>query len=231
MNISQKIINLDQRDYHMHTSNFSDGLNTVEEIVQYAGTIWLTDIAITDHSQVCLDSFVANQKFHRAGARRSLKSRRNVHNNVTVIFGVEWDLINEQWDVCFDIQWMEPEFCILSAHIDIYKWNPETITDATILAIEKHHAKIRFIAHPCNNNDFGKYYDIEKLVRVANKYKIPVEMNGKNLMWWKTNIEKLHFLLQSADQIIINSDAHTLYELKEGRNFAMNFLRENNYID
>gem|GEM_PF-2825544 len=39
MNISQKIINLDQRDYHMHTSNFSDGLNTVEEIVQYAGTI------------------------------------------------------------------------------------------------------------------------------------------------------------------------------------------------
>lgn len=231
MNISHKIINLDQRDYHIHTSTFSDGLNSIEEMVQYAGTLWLTEIAITDHSQLCLDSFIENQKFYRGWARRSLKSRRNVHNDVNVIFGVEWDLINEQWDVCFDIQWLEPEYCILSAHHRIYQWDPETITDATIQAIKKHHDKVRFIAHPCNNHDFGKYYDIDKLVKVANEYRIPLELNGKNLMRWKTNIEKLHIVLQSADQIIINSDAHTLYELKEARKFAMNFLKENKYID
>jgi hypothetical protein len=35
-NIEHKFVNLDERDYHMHTSNFSDGLATIEEIVQFA---------------------------------------------------------------------------------------------------------------------------------------------------------------------------------------------------
>lgn len=36
MNIAHKIINLDKRAYHMHTSSFSDGIQTWDELVQYA---------------------------------------------------------------------------------------------------------------------------------------------------------------------------------------------------
>ncbi len=215
----------------MHTSTFSDGLNSIEEIVIHAGKIWLTEIAITDHSQICLNNFAKNEWFSRSWARRTLRSRRNIHNDVSVIFGVEWDLINEQWDVCFDIQWMEPDFCILSAHNRIYEWNPESVTNWTIEAIKRYHERIRFIAHPCNNNDFWKYYDIEKLVAVANEFNIPLEFNAKNLLWGKTNIDKLHILLKSANQIYLNSDAHTLYELQESRKFAISFLKENWYLD
>ena len=39
MNIKDKIINLDNRDYHMHSMNFSDGFNTVDEMVKFAGEI------------------------------------------------------------------------------------------------------------------------------------------------------------------------------------------------
>jgi len=34
--IAHKFINLDNRDFHMHTSSFSDGLNTIEEMVKFA---------------------------------------------------------------------------------------------------------------------------------------------------------------------------------------------------
>lgn len=224
-------MNLDGRDYHMHTATFSDGLNTIEEIVQFADKIWLTEIAITDHSQICLDGFMKNHKFYRWWARRTIKYRRNMFNNVNVIWGVEWDLINESWEACFDIQWLEPEFCILSAHRDVYQWHPDTVTDATIKAMERYWDKIKFIWHPCNNADFGNYYDIEKLVTHANKYNIPLEFNAKNLLCGKTNIEKLHYLLQHADRIYLNSDAHTLYHLSESRTFALQFLRENGYIE
>lgn len=56
MNIKHKIINLDNRDYHMHSMNYSDWLNTIEEIVKYAWEIWLTEIAITDHSDSAMDA-------------------------------------------------------------------------------------------------------------------------------------------------------------------------------
>lgn len=230
MDITHKILNLDDGDYHMHTCTFSDGLNTIEEMVIFAWQMWLTEIAITDHSQICLDWFRERRWVHCSWARWAIKHRKNVHNDVNVIFGVEWDVLNEDGDVCLHIQNIQPEFCILSAHSDVYKWTPESVTDATIKAIERYHDQIKFIAHPCNNADFGQHYDIEKLVEVANYYKVPLELNWKNLLAGKTNVDKLHLLLQKADQIYLNSDAHTLYQLRDSRKFAINWLRENGYL-
>ena len=50
-----EIINPGREDFHMHSSNFSDGFNTIDEIVKYAGEIGLKKIAITDHNQAYLD--------------------------------------------------------------------------------------------------------------------------------------------------------------------------------
>jgi histidinol phosphatase-like PHP family hydrolase len=50
-----KILNTMGEDYHMHSINYSDGMNTIDEIVQYAGKIGLKKITITDHSQFMLD--------------------------------------------------------------------------------------------------------------------------------------------------------------------------------
>lgn len=231
MNIEHKIINLDNSDYHMHTSSFSDGIQTWDELVQYAWTIWLEEIAITDHSQECIESFRKNHSMYVwATARWSLRTRKNVYNDVRIIVGVEADILDEEGNCCFDIQWKESDFVVLSAHRDVYSWKPETVTDATIKAIEKFHDKIDCIWHPCNNADFGQWYDIKKLAQVANYYKIPLECNAKNLMKWKTNLDKLHLLLEKADRIYLNSDAHNAYELKESRIYAKNFLIEHWYI-
>ncbi len=228
--LKDRIINLDNRDYHMHTSTFSDGIPTINELVQFAWTIWLKEIAITDHSQVTID-FFRNElnTLIWTTAYSPLKRWKNVFNDVNVILWVEWDLLNKNGDICFDIQWIEPEFIILSAHTGIYISKPETVTEGTINAIKKYHKKIKFIWHPCAYTDFW-YYDIEKLVKVANEYNIPLEFNAKNFVRWKTNLEKLDYLLKNTDKIYLNSDAHTLYELKTVREKAIIFLKENNYL-
>ncbi|MCX6168152.1 MAG: PHP domain-containing protein [Ignavibacteriales bacterium] len=50
-----EIINPGNEDYHIHSLNYSDGMNTVDEIVKFAGEIGLTKITITDHCQMHLD--------------------------------------------------------------------------------------------------------------------------------------------------------------------------------
>ena len=136
--LKDRIVNLDNRDYHMHTSSFSDWIPTINELVQFAWQIWMKEIAITDHSQVTIDMFRRHNNISAwSTARFSLRNWKNVYNNVNVIFWVEWDLLNEDWDVCFDIQWREWDFIILSAHSSIYNSDPKTVTKWTINAIKK----------------------------------------------------------------------------------------------
>jgi len=224
------IINLDGGDYHMHSVTFSDGLATIDDIVKFAWDIWLKEIAITDHSQAALDVFREQGIYYTSWVRRISTRWENVWNDVNVIFWIEWDLLDEDGNICSDIQWIESDFLILSAHKEIYKWDPSTITDATIKAIKKYYKKIKFIWHPCSKTDFWEYYDIEKLVAVANEYNVPLEYNAKNIFRDRTNLEKLDYLLKNTNQIYLNSDAHTLHELKDARPFAIKYLKKNWYI-
>lgn len=221
-----KIINLDARDYHMHTLNFSDGMNTVDELVRYAWEIGLKEIAITDHSQKWIDS---HNKTNVLTARHTIVKWRNVLNWVNVIFWIEWDLLDDEWNCCFDIQTEGADFNILSVHPRTFNWKLENITDTYIKAINKYHDKIDFIWHPCLAKSC-KYLDVKKLCEVANSYNIPLEFNAKDLYYWRTNLEKQEDLLKYADRLYLNSDAHTLYDLKEMRWFAINYLKENWYI-
>lgn len=45
----------------------------------------------------------------------------------------------------------------------------------------------------------------------------------------KTDLEKLKILLGEANEIYVNSDAHTLYELETARNTAFAYLKDNGY--
>lgn len=216
-----KIVNLGQEDYHMHSFNFSDWMNTVDEIVQHANKIWLKKIAITDHSQVVADTHQWLNKWRR----RIIERWQNVHNDVEVIFGVEWDLLNEAGDVCLDIQWKIPEFVLLSAHSGMYQWNPENITQAYINAIKRYHDKIKFLGHPCVKT-WEKYIDIETITKVANEYWVWLEFNCKNFVTEKTNMDNLEKMLSIADTIYVNSDAHTLYELQTYRPIWLEYIKK-----
>ena len=221
-----EIVNPGKEDYHIHSLNFSDGMNTIEEIVKYAGDIGLTKIAITDHCQVHIDK----RNFGMKNYYNMHERWRNVHNNVEVKFGIEADLLNENGDVCFDIQGFTSEIVILSSHpAPIYSGNPCKITEGYINAIERFHDKISFVGHPCAKY-FEDHIDIMELVEICNKYEIPMEFNCANFVNERTNLDNLKAMLETANQIYVNSDAHTLYELKTVRAIGFQHLEEMNRI-
>lgn len=229
-NIAHKIINLDNRDFHMHTSSFSDGINTIDELIIFAGKIWLSEIVITDHSDAAVMWHFQKKWIFPSAARWSLPSYKNMHNDVQITFGVEGDLLDKEGSTCFTIQGKESEFCILSAHSDIYLEAPETVTEGTIKAIEKNVDSIKFIGHPTCNNQFGKYYNLPRLIEAANYWNIPLELNGKSVARWKSDEENVKYVLEHANQLYFNSDAHNLSDLQVYRRETVKMLLDWWYI-
>lgn len=207
-----KVIN-QESDLHTHSLQFSDGLNTIDELVQMAGKLGLKKLAITDHSDA--------RTFPLVAFRAVISRYANVLNDVEVVFGVEGDLLNDDGDICTTIQRIESEFVILSAHPDTFKGNPELITDAYLKALKRHHERIQFIGHPC---DFFPQLEIGRLAEVANDYGIPLEVNTSNLAMKRTDMAKSDAMLSLADQIVVNSDAHSLADMTT-REKGLDYLR------
>lgn len=219
-----KVLNTIHEDYHIHSLNYSDGMNTIDEIVQYAGKIGMKKIAITAHSQATIDY----DKFGFRNWRTSLRRRKNVYNDVEVFFGVEWDLLDEEGNCCFAIQWHESEFCILSCH-DVYKWDLKNITQAYIKALHKYHKQIKYVGHIYAKRT-AAYLDVEKVVKVLNQYQIPIELNCSYLIKEKTDFDKLNHILSSIEAgVYITTDAHTLYDLNKLQEW-FDYLKEKWFI-
>jgi histidinol phosphatase-like PHP family hydrolase len=222
-----RIINLNDNDYHCHSTEFSDGFDTsITELIKIAGQNGASEIAITDHSQIALDISFKNKSPHK----RSMINRwKNIFNDVNVIFGIEADLLNANGDICDYVQndkkIIKPEFLILSGHKSTYQDDPQTINQAYRNAIERHHEKIKFLGHPCIKK-IEKYLDIDALIEVANHYEIPLEFNCANLINKLTNLDSLDKVLEKADRIYVNSDAHTLWEFRDARKIGFEYLKE-----
>ncbi|EKE26610.1 MAG: hypothetical protein ACD_4C00232G0002, partial [uncultured bacterium (gcode 4)] len=99
-----KIINTIEEDYHIHCLQYSDWLSSIDDIIKFWWDIWLKKIAITDHSQISLDHSWIWKKTLR---QLVLNRWKNVWNDMEVIFWIEWDLLNEAWDICENIQGRE----------------------------------------------------------------------------------------------------------------------------
>ena len=220
------IINDQDSDFHIH-SVFSDGCATVEEIVQYAWIIWMKEIAITDHSDHATNILKERYGIIPCGWwRYALNHWENVHNDVRVTFGVEWDVLNEEWDVCLTNQNIEWNFIILSVHLNGYLSAPETATKWLLNAIERYHDKINVIGHPYNIKELWEHLEIEPIVELANKYWIALEFNHWTFKWNKAIKEKLDYMLKNAKDVYVNSDAHSLSSIRPKRQECYDYLRE-----
>lgn len=219
-----ELVNTD-KDYHIHTMNFSDGVNTVEEVVQYAGRKGLKGIAITDHS----DDNMRAWKRPLASGRGALKRWRNVHNEVEVLFGVEADILNEAGDICPTISGIEGDILVLSAHKETYEDDPQSITQGYLNALRRFHGKIAILGH-VDAVYFGEYVDVKAVVSEANKHGVIVEFNAKNHFDGRSVPQLTRTMLETADKVMVNSDAHCLADL-DYRERALRYLEENGYLD
>ena len=207
-----------ESDLHTHSMQFSDGLNTIDELVWMAGKLGLKKLAITDHSDARPKPLISY--------RVILNRYRNVINDVEVVFGVEADLLNEEGDICETIQKQESEFVLLSAHPDTFKGNPERITEAWLKAIERHHERLQFLGHPCA---YFPHIEIARVTKAANEYGLPLEVNTSNLATGRTDMKISDEMVALADRIVVNTDAHSLSDMTT-RPMGLDYLRAGGYL-
>jgi histidinol phosphatase-like PHP family hydrolase len=201
----------------LHSLIYSDGLNTIDELAVYGHQFELQKIVITDHSQAALDRNNIGKKTARSIAGRW----KNIHNDLDVSFGVEGDVLNDQGDICDTIEGMPGEFMVLSCHPKVYAGSHRA--EGFVKAIERHYERINIIGHVMLGL---KEEEALKVINTANHYEVPLEINAK---YFLSSPEKWKVVLDNAAQLYVNSDAHTLYELKERRKDARAKIVEMGY--
>ena len=215
-----KILNPGNEDYHIHTITFSDGWNSVDEIVKYAGDIGLQKIALCDHSEALLKS----EGYVKKTGRFPFKRWKNVFNDVKVIFGVEADLLNNSGDVCMEIDGYEGDFVLLSYHKEVFQATSKQIAGGFLAAMKRYHDRIDCIGHVCIGLEEA---DAKAVILTANKYDIPLEINAK---YFIRDPKIWTVLLDNAKEIYVNSDAHVLSDLRDFRNEAFKLLKKMKYM-
>ena len=226
--LKMKILNTEKEDYHVHSFNYSDGISTVNEMVRFAGELGMKKLVFADHSQAALQ----RAGYPRKAGRTIIRRWRNVFNDVEVVFGVEADLLNEEGDICEHIQGVKGDFIILSYHEEVYSGDKQKLTQAFINAIRRYHEDIDCIGHIYtfieNTNT-----DVNKIIGNANKHNIPFELNCRYIDTGRhrADMSILKLMLSKAKSIYVNSDAHTLYELKVLRKKGFEYLKANGFLD
>jgi len=69
---------------------------------------------------------------------------------------------------------------------------------------------------------------MKELVEVANHYNIPMEFNRGTFNKGKAIEDKLMYMLEHANKIYVNSDAHSLNSLKKQREECYDYLEKHN---
>ncbi|MDR0369155.1 MAG: hypothetical protein LBH96_01055 [Candidatus Peribacteria bacterium] len=121
---------------------------------------------------------------------------------------------------------MEGKFTILSVHRNSYQAEHTTTTKGLLNAIERHHDKIDIIGHPYDTKELGEYINIKEVVELANHYHIPLEFNNGTFAKNNDIRENVIYMLENAEQIYVNSDAHSLSSMRKLRKECFDFLEE-----
>jgi histidinol phosphatase-like PHP family hydrolase len=95
-------------------------------------------------------------------------------------------------------------------------------------AINNHHDKISCIGHFCKKG-INDTVDLKVVVKLANKYHIPIEFNGNVFRTGSTDLDKMETMLNLVDQIYVNSDAHTLADLSNKQK-VFDYLKEKGHF-
>jgi histidinol phosphatase-like PHP family hydrolase len=219
-----KILNPDlAEDYHIHSSNYSDGFNTVEEIIKQAKKLGLKKIAITDH---------AHKGRIPLEPRKLILNFKNIYTDVDVTFGIEADILNEKGDITTSLGGVPSDFILVSFHPLHYQDDPSTLTQAYINVIKRHHDKIFCLCHlHMGNVPWGDVpeFDVKKVIETANEYGVPIEINGSYLEK-KGRKKVLDLIWELADVVVLNTDSHSIENMKDRREKLKQFLKERGYF-
>ncbi len=197
-------------DLHMHTT-WSDGAQSVEEMVKKAIERGYDYIAITDHSKFLKVANGLNETRLRK-QREEIERLRTVYPEIHIFAGVEMDILPDG-SLDFDNDFLkEMDYAIGAIHSS-FNQSEEKIMERLTTALENPYVSI--IAHPTGRiigRREGYKANVEKLIEKAKATNTVLELNANpNRFDLSANwIEKVQ---AAGVKIAINTDAHNYKSL------------------
>jgi DNA polymerase (family X) len=163
-------------DLHMHTV-WSDGRDSVEDMVFASQQLGYQYVAITDHSERSL----ASRKMSRADIprqRREIEKLRQRVPGMEILHGIEVDIMSDG-TLDFDDALLDRFDVVLASLHDHCGHEPTRLTERYLRAI--HHPLVNVITHPANRSParFDGYdIDFDRLFAAAAETGTAMEIDG-----------------------------------------------------
>ena len=196
-------------DLHIHT-HYSDGLNTVEEIIAAANKLNYQYIAITDHSQ--------SLKIAKGLTKeRILKQWKEIDKlqdqyDIRVFKGIEVDILADG-KLDFDDDFLAQFDVVIASVHSHFKQNQQEMTSRIMRAVSNPHVDI--IGHATGRliqKRPAYLVDLEKVFKFAKDYPIAFEINSSPDRL-DLNSENVMMAKDLGLKISINTDSHSTLEL------------------
>jgi DNA polymerase (family 10) len=194
-----------QAELHCHT-NASDGVMTLEELIEQARKRGFHTLAVTDHSRssvqangLSVERLLAQiDEIHEANQR---------HDDITILAGSEVDILADgrldyEDEILARLDWV-----VASPHTSL-RQDTAKATERLVRAIE--HPLVHVIGHPTGrliNEREGLSPDMGELVAAAKANDTALELNANP---WRLDLRDKHVRLAAGEGVLvtIDTDAH-----------------------
>ena len=201
--------------FHFHTT-WSDGNNTLTEMVEEANKIGFNYFALCDHSK---SAYYANGlKEDRILLQHKEIDKLNKNSDLRIYKGIESDILKDgSLDYDNDILSLF-EFVVASIHSNFHL-DEDEMTSRIIKAVENEHTDL--LAHPTGRlllRRDGYKLNIKKVIDACSQNDVAIEINANpnrlDLDW-----RNLFYAREKGCKFAINPDAHSLegiHDIKYG---------------
>jgi len=199
-------------DLHIH-SNWSDGVASVEQIVEHARKKGYKYIAITDHSH-SLKIAKGLSREQQLEQRRLIAAINEKQDDVRVLWGIEVDILPNGKLDCPDDLLEQMDIVIASVHSH-FRQDRETMTARILSAVQN--KQVHIIGHLTGRligQREGYSFDVERIFEAATRQGKFLEINSSPDRL-DLSEENARLAKEYGIKMAINTDAHDLRRMEE----------------
>ncbi|MEZ6187241.1 MAG: DNA polymerase/3'-5' exonuclease PolX [Planctomycetota bacterium] len=207
---------------HVH-SRWSDGVDTIEDLVAGAAELGYAYIGISDHSQAAhyANGIGPEQIAEQA---EEIAAARAAHPEIRVLHGIECDILSDGSldlpDDCLE----RLDFVIASVHTEL-KQDPDAMTARLVKAVS--HPLVDVLGHPGNRKlpkREASSFDWEPVLDAAKAHGVAIEVNGHPR---RLDCDWVHVrrVIKRGVKLCVNPDAHSVDALDDARRYAVTEAR------
>lgn len=199
-------------DLHVH-SNWSDGVSSIEQIVDQARGLGYSYVAITDHSaSLKIAGGLSTEKLLEQ--REYIREINQRYENIRILHGIEVDIMSGGGLDCPEEILSKMDIVIASVHTN-FRQDRAAMTDRIISAVRnKNVDAVGHLTGRLIGRRKGYEVDVEKTFQAAKKHGTFMEINSSPDRL-DLNEDYSRLAKQYGLKLIINSDAHDLRRMKE----------------